>query len=75
MPRYLDDIMRIRKLLVRKEFALALIESAILYCPSTTKKPFVKVVKEKDTFSVLLAGAGMRLSLGRRCLYEIARCA
>ena len=45
------------------------------YYRDITKRIFVKVVREKDMFSVLSVGVGMRLRLERRCLYEIARCA
>ena len=38
--------MRIRKPLVRKEFAMDSIESAIQYCLSIIKSQFVKVAKE-----------------------------
>ena len=75
MQRYLNDIMKIRKPLGRKESVLVSIESAILYYLSIIKKLFVKVAKGNAISCVWLAGDGMKICCERRCLYEVTRCA
>ncbi len=75
MLRSLSDIMKTKRLLGRRGFALVFIESVIVYCRYTIKKTFVKVVRGSAISSVWLDGVGMKKSYVRRCHCEIARCA